>query len=325
MFKNVAGQKVTFYVYDSTTGKAKTGDAANLTGYVNKDYAGGVVLGDTSATEVDATNFPGQYIFDVAQAESNADTLQFGGKSSTANMVVVAVPMVVFTRPPNFSKLVVDTAGLADANAVKVGPTGGGTAQSARDLGGTLGVAGAGLTALGDTRVANLDATVSSRLAPAGTLATVTTAINVTNAPTAGDLTAAMKASVTTAATAATPVAASVSGAVGSIGAGGIAAASFAANAVDASAIAADAIGSSELAASAVNEIVAAVFARAFGTDYASMTFEQLVGIIVTALAGKLSGAAGTTITIRNLADTGNVIVATVDSNGNRSTIALTP
>ncbi len=60
----------------------------------------------------------------------------------------------------------------------------------------TLGVAGAGLTALGDARLANLDAAVSSRLAPAGTLATVT---NLTNAPTNGDLTTTMKASVTAA------------------------------------------------------------------------------------------------------------------------------
>lgn len=37
-----------------------------------------------------------------------------------------------------------------------------------------IGVAGAGLTALGDTRLANLDATISSRLAPAGTLAACT-------------------------------------------------------------------------------------------------------------------------------------------------------
>jgi len=37
-----------------------------------------------------------------------------------------------------------------------------------------IGVAGAGLTALGDTRIANLDATISSRLAPAGTLAVCT-------------------------------------------------------------------------------------------------------------------------------------------------------
>ncbi|MCK5613045.1 hypothetical protein KAR91_64830, partial [Candidatus Pacearchaeota archaeon] len=58
-----------------------------------------------------------------------------------------------------------------------------------------IGAAGAGLTALGDARIANLDATVSSRLAPAGTLATVT---NLTNAPTAGDLTATMKTSINT-------------------------------------------------------------------------------------------------------------------------------
>ena len=70
---------------------------------------------------------------------------------------------------------------------------------------GRIGAAGAGLTALGDTRVANLDAAVSSRMAtyaqpagflaatfPAGTVAnttnitagTVTTATNLTNLPT---------------------------------------------------------------------------------------------------------------------------------------------
>ena len=60
-----------------------------------------------------------------------------------------------------------------------------------------IGVAGAGLTALGDTRIANLDATVSSRATPTNiTAGTITTVTNLTNAPTAGDLTAAMKASV---------------------------------------------------------------------------------------------------------------------------------
>jgi len=65
-----------------------------------------------------------------------------------------------------------------------------------------IGTAGAGLTALGDTRIANLDATVSSRTKPADTQAAVTlvaTTTNLTNAPTSGDLTAAMKASVTAA------------------------------------------------------------------------------------------------------------------------------
>lgn len=51
------------------------------------------------------------------------------------------------------------------------------------------------------------------------TAGTITTVTNLTNAPTAGDLTATMKTSVTTAATAATPIAASVAGnVVGSVG-----------------------------------------------------------------------------------------------------------
>jgi hypothetical protein len=80
-----------------------------------------------------------------------------------------------------------------------------------------LGVAGVGLTNLGDTRIANLDAAVSTRMAtytqptgflaatfPSGTIAnttniaagTITTVTNLTNAPTAGDFTAAMKTSL---------------------------------------------------------------------------------------------------------------------------------
>lgn len=87
-----------------------------------------------------------------------------------------------------------------------------------------IGVAGVGLTNLGDTRIANLDATVSSRMAtytqptgflaatfPTGTVAnttnitagTITTVTNLTNAPTAGDFTATMKTSLNSA----TPVA----------------------------------------------------------------------------------------------------------------------
>lgn len=100
----------------------------------------------------------------------------------------------------------------ADIAAVKAQT--GAIETDTQDLQTQVGTAGAGLTALGDTRLANLDATVSSRLAPAGTLATVT---NLTNAPTSGDLTATMKTSVTTAATAATPTAAAVTGAVGSV------------------------------------------------------------------------------------------------------------
>jgi hypothetical protein len=78
------------------------------------------------------------------------------------------------------------------------------TAQTG-DSFGRIGVAGVGLTNLGDTRIANLDAAVSTRTKPADTQAAVTTVTNLTNAPTVGDFTATMKTSITTAATAATP------------------------------------------------------------------------------------------------------------------------
>lgn len=64
------------------------------------------------------------------------------------------------------------------------------------------------------------------------TAGTITTVTNLTNAPTAGDLTATMKASVTTAATAATPVAASVTGNVGGVATDGVSAAAVSAAAV---------------------------------------------------------------------------------------------
>lgn len=142
MFKNVASQKLIVFAFDSTTNLPKTGDAANLTAYVSKDYGAVTVLGDTSATEMDATNAKGYYLFDLTQAETNGDTLLFSAKSSTANIVVVGAPATVFTYPttgilaPATSgrNLVVDANGLADANVVKVGPSGSGTAQTAGDI-----------------------------------------------------------------------------------------------------------------------------------------------------------------------------------------------
>lgn len=111
MFKNVAGQKVRVFAFDATTNLPKMGDAANLTAYVSKDYGAVTVLADTTATEEESTNAKGFYLFDLAQAETNADYLGFSGKSSTANIVVIAVPGVVYTVPPNFATASIDASG----------------------------------------------------------------------------------------------------------------------------------------------------------------------------------------------------------------------
>jgi hypothetical protein len=95
MYRNIAGQKIALFAYDSATNLPKTGDAANLTFYVAKDGGSVTALADTSAAEKDATNAPGWYECDVSAAESNAHALLFSGKSSTSGIVVIGV--VIYT------------------------------------------------------------------------------------------------------------------------------------------------------------------------------------------------------------------------------------
>jgi len=104
MFKNTASQKFIVYAFDSTTNAPKTGDAANITAYVSKDYGAVTVLADTTATEMDATNAKGYYLFDAAQAETNADDILVSAKSSTANIVVVGAPARIVTIPNSVMK-----------------------------------------------------------------------------------------------------------------------------------------------------------------------------------------------------------------------------
>ncbi len=226
MFKNTAA-KFTVFAFDSTTNLPKTGDAANITAYYTLDNGSVTVLTDTSATEMDATNAKGYYLFDAAQAETNGDKIMVSAKSTTANIVVVGAPSVIWTRPA--------TGWLAPTTAARtldVSATGEAGVDWANVGSPTTSLALTGTTIAttqkvdietiktnpvvnGGTITFPTTATLASTTnITAGTIATVT---NLTNAPTAGDLTATMKTSVTTAATAATPTISSVSGAVGSV------------------------------------------------------------------------------------------------------------
>lgn len=108
-----------------------------------------------------------------------------------------------------------------------------------------IGVAGAGLTALGDTRLANLDAAVSTRAVAGDAMAL-----------TAGERTA----------------------------------------------------------------LTAVVWAYVVEGTHTAV---KLMRLFAAALAGKLSGAATATNTIRDIDDTKNRIIATVDADGNRTAITL--
>lgn len=102
MQKNVASQKLIVFAFDSTTNLPKTGDATNITAYVSIDYGAVTVLGDTSATEMDATNAKGYYLFDLTQGETNGNTLLFSAKSLTTNIVVIGAPAAIQTVPSSF-------------------------------------------------------------------------------------------------------------------------------------------------------------------------------------------------------------------------------
>lgn len=99
-----------------------------------------------------------------------------------------------------------------------------------------------------------------------------------------------------------------VTGSVGSVATGGITASSFGAGAVNAAALAAD-------AGTEIANAVAAI------TIEGSLDLIEAIKLVLAASAGKVTGADGATITIRDTTDTYDRIVATVDQYGNRSAV----
>jgi hypothetical protein len=81
-----------------------------------------------------------------------------------------------------------------------------------------------------------------------------------------------------------------------------------------------DAVSAAALKTDAVAEIAAGIMDLANGVE-TSLTPRQAMRLLVAASAGKLSGAATTTIVIRDTADAKDRITATVDSDGNRTAI----
>lgn len=158
---------------------------------------------------------------------------------------------------------------------------------------GNVGVNGAGLTALGDTRLANLDAAVSSRLAPtvAGRTLDVNTTggagIDLGNVDNQG---ATLNLNATTIAIVSTATVDSFSGP-----------------------------GLAALQTAFVDAMPAALLDRVAGVE-TGMTVRQAMRVMAAVLAGKSTNDGQK---FRNIADTKDRVSATVDSNGNRTAIVL--
>ena len=95
MIKNTASQKWIVFAFDATDNLPKTGDAINITGNLRLDGAGANAIDDYNPTELES----GYYIFDITQAESNADLIVMCSTSSTTDIEVIGVPRAVWTEP----------------------------------------------------------------------------------------------------------------------------------------------------------------------------------------------------------------------------------
>lgn len=216
------------------------------------------------------------------------------------------------------NKLVVDANGLGDANMVKAGPTGSGTAQTAGDI-------------IGDTN--DLQARLPAALTGNGNLKVslqeiLTTALTEASG---GQLAAAFKkwfdvTSPTGSVNSLPNAVAGASGGVAIVGSNMGTVASVTGNVGGSTAsIGPNGLDAAALATDAVTEIVAAVFARAFSAAYASLTFDQIVKVLLAVLVGKVSGLDVGAPVFRNPADSADVVAATTDVNGNRSAVTITP
>jgi hypothetical protein len=100
--KNTAGKWIVFAYGNpshASAGLPITGDAANITANIRIDGGAANAVDDTNPTELE----DGYYIFDITAVEANGDNLLLAPASTTADVLVIAVPGAVWTRPPDFN------------------------------------------------------------------------------------------------------------------------------------------------------------------------------------------------------------------------------
>lgn len=103
IYKNVASQKIAVYAHDTAADAPKTGDAANITAQITKDFGTPAATNDTNPTELDSADHPGIYVFDLTQAETNAEVIILSAVSGTADIQLE--PLQIFTSPPSWTSL----------------------------------------------------------------------------------------------------------------------------------------------------------------------------------------------------------------------------
>lgn len=88
MKKNTVGQKWRVFCFVKLTAEPVTGDALNITAKISRDGGARVALTDTNPTETE----DGYYLFDLTQAETNADELDLYPETVTSGAQCIGVP-----------------------------------------------------------------------------------------------------------------------------------------------------------------------------------------------------------------------------------------
>lgn len=119
MFKNVAGQKVAVFAWDTVNRVPKTGDAANITAKISLDCADPASSNDVNPTELDATDAPGIYVFDVTQAETNVSFFILYPHSTTTGISILPVFIYPVIQQTGDSYAIVNHADYGNAKLVR--------------------------------------------------------------------------------------------------------------------------------------------------------------------------------------------------------------
>lgn len=174
-------QKIYFDAVDPLTGAAKTG-LSSFTVRRSRNGGATAAMATPAVTELDSVNAPGCYYFSANEdttIASTSDSEMMAFHITQAIMAPVRTYIELYRRDTTTGNTLAITSS-GHVSTVDTLTTYTGDTPQTGDSYARLGAAGSGLTALGDTRIAHLDADISSRTKPADTQAAVTTVGSVT-------------------------------------------------------------------------------------------------------------------------------------------------
>ena len=315
------GVTLQYIAWNTSTNAYVTGDSANHTLRWVKDGTSSATT--NSPSEVDSTNAPGVYKVVLTTTETSCQVGTLAGKSSTSNVVLIGMTCT-FENLPTASPGQANGVFIAGSNAATsvttaltaniTGNLSGSVGSVTGAVGSVTGNVGGNVTGSVGSVVATVSADVVSISGDSGAADNLETACDGGAYNIGGG--SVVAASVTGAVGSVTGnVGGNVTGSVGSVASGGIASTSFASGAITAAAIATDAIDADALAADAVTEIWAKAMTELTSVPGVTGTVLQALSWCFTVARNKITQTATTQTVYRDDGST-SLATSTVSDDG---------